>query len=274
MESPVYRKRNGAWSCCSQTPTQSPVAEEERPLHKGRCEGCPQVRKVEVPRHYPFALQWSSKQFSWRQSRNLASHLSVFLEIHHEETRNCILHLLSPSPQSSLFLALLYAQLCPSLPVLHACACVSAQSLSHVWLFAVAWTVALQAPLCPWTFPWKNTGVGCCHFFLQGMFPTQGSNPCLLHSLPLIHLGRKDCVTLVLLFLTGFGGWKASVGRKRQSRIFLFPLPSSFDPRVLDTATPAASQPFSTAYALTIFQWQSFLPWPPPARVDNSLPLL
>ena len=26
----------------------------------------------------------------------------------------------------------------------------------------------------------KSTGVGC-HFLLQGIFPTQGSNPCLLH---------------------------------------------------------------------------------------------
>ena len=31
----------------------------------------------------------------------------------------------------------------------------------------------------PWDFPCKNTGVGC-HFVLQGIFPTQGSNPCLL----------------------------------------------------------------------------------------------
>ena len=92
------------------------------------------------------------------------------------------------------------------------------------------------------------------------MFPTQGSNPCLLHSLPLIHLGHKDCITLILSFLTEFGRWKASVGWKRQTRIFLFPLPPSFDPGVLDTATPAAGQPFSTACALTIFQWQSFLP--------------
>ena len=29
-------------------------------------------------------------------------------------------------------------------------------------------------------FPGKSTGVGC-HFFLQGIFPTQGSNPGLLH---------------------------------------------------------------------------------------------
>ena len=33
--------------------------------------------------------------------------------------------------------------------------------------------------LCPWDFPGKNTGVGC-HFFLQGTFPIQGSNPPLL----------------------------------------------------------------------------------------------
>ena len=34
--------------------------------------------------------------------------------------------------------------------------------------------------LCPWNFPGKNTGVSC-HFLLQGIFPTQGSNPGLLH---------------------------------------------------------------------------------------------
>ena len=32
----------------------------------------------------------------------------------------------------------------------------------------------------PWDFPGKNTGVGC-HFLLQGIFPTQGWNPGLLH---------------------------------------------------------------------------------------------
>ena len=31
-----------------------------------------------------------------------------------------------------------------------------------------------------WDSPVKNTGVGC-HFLLQGIFPTQGSNPGLLH---------------------------------------------------------------------------------------------
>ena len=50
--------------------------------------------------------------------------------------------------------------------------------------------------LCPWDSPSKNTGVGC-HFFLQGIFPTQGSNLCLLHllhwqvdSLPLSYTGK------------------------------------------------------------------------------------
>ena len=49
--------------------------------------------------------------------------------------------------------------------------------------------------LCPWNFPGKYTGAGC-HFLLQGIFPTQGSNLCLLHllhwqvdSLSLPHLG-------------------------------------------------------------------------------------
>ena len=30
--------------------------------------------------------------------------------------------------------------------------------------------------LCPWESPGKNTGEGC-HALLQGIFPTQGSNP-------------------------------------------------------------------------------------------------
>ena len=46
--------------------------------------------------------------------------------------------------------------------------------------------------LCPWDFSGKNSGVGC-HSLLQGIFPTQESNPRLLHrwadSLPLRHLG-------------------------------------------------------------------------------------
>ena len=36
--------------------------------------------------------------------------------------------------------------------------------------------------LCPWDFPGKNIEVGY-HFLLQGIFPTQGLNFCLLHLL-------------------------------------------------------------------------------------------
>ena len=54
------------------------------------------------------------------------------------------------------------------------------KSLSCVRLFAAPWTVACTRLLCPWDFLGKSTGVGC-HFLLQGIFLTQGSNPGLPH---------------------------------------------------------------------------------------------
>ena len=56
----------------------------------------------------------------------------------------------------------------------------SASSFSHIRLFATLWTVTHQAPLVHGYSPGKNTGVGC-HTLLQGIFPTQGSNPGLPH---------------------------------------------------------------------------------------------
>ena len=58
-------------------------------------------------------------------------------------------------------------------------AVVCAQSLRRVWLLQPhgLWPASL---LCPWGSPGKNTGGGC-HALLQGIFPTQGSNPHLLH---------------------------------------------------------------------------------------------
>ena len=46
------------------------------------------------------------------------------------------------------------------------------------------WPHGLQPArlLFPQNFPGKSTGVGC-HFLLHGIFPTQGSNPRLLHVL-------------------------------------------------------------------------------------------
>ena len=80
------------------------------------------------------------------------------------------------------------------MPLILICACVLSR-FSRVWLFAMLWTVALQA-LCPWDSPGKNTRVSCC-ILLQGIFPTQGSNLGLLHllhwqagSLPLAPPGK------------------------------------------------------------------------------------
>ena len=45
--------------------------------------------------------------------------------------------------------------------------------------------------LFPWDSPGKNTGVGC-HSFLQGIFPTQGSNPSLPHCRQILyHLNHQ-----------------------------------------------------------------------------------
>ena len=53
------------------------------------------------------------------------------------------------------------------------------KSLSHVWLFATLWTVAYQAsPSMGFSRQEYWSG---CHFLLQGIFLTQGSNPGLPH---------------------------------------------------------------------------------------------
>ena len=75
-------------------------------------------------------------------------------------------------------------------------ACLRAESLSPVRLFATLWTVARQAPLSK-DSPGKNTAVRCLAL-LQGIFPAQGSNLSLLHllhwqvgSLPLVPHGKS-----------------------------------------------------------------------------------
>ena len=50
--------------------------------------------------------------------------------------------------------------------------------LSCVGLFVTPWTIACHASLSL-GFPRQAYGV-CCHFLLQGIFLTQGSNTCLL----------------------------------------------------------------------------------------------
>ena len=60
-------------------------------------------------------------------------------------------------------------------------------SVAQSWL--TSWDPMDCSPpgLYPWDSPGKNTGMGC-HDLLQGIFPTQGSNPRLQH-------GQADSVT-------------------------------------------------------------------------------
>ena len=78
--------------------------------------------------------------------------------------------------------------------------------LSHVQFFVTPWTVACQAPVSI-EFPGNNTGVGCL-FLLQGIFPIQQLNPCLLHllhsqadSLPLCHQGIILLIFIIIMLL-------------------------------------------------------------------------
>ena len=74
---------------------------------------------------------------------------------------------------------------------------------SHVWLFMTLWTVACQAPLSM-GFSRQEYWRG----FLcppPGIFPTQGSNPSLLHSRRILYClatGEAPRLTLVMLLLS------------------------------------------------------------------------
>ena len=62
---------------------------------------------------------------------------------------------------------------------------------SHIRLVATPWAIGYQAPLGPWDFPGKSTGVGC-HFLLQGIFPTQRLNLGLQHCRQMLyHLSNQ-----------------------------------------------------------------------------------
>ena len=84
--------------------------------------------------------------------------------------------------------------------------------LSHVWLFATPWTVVCQVPLS-WNFPGKNNGLGC-HFLLQGIFPTQGSNLCplsLLHCrCTLYHWATREAWVLYISKVNDLRSHRAS----------------------------------------------------------------
>ena len=68
----------------------------------------------------------------------------------------------------------------PLMIPLEICDVVAVQLLSHIWLFCDPMECGPPGFLCPWDSPVKNTGVAC-HFLLQGIFSTPGSNSYLLH---------------------------------------------------------------------------------------------
>ena len=89
------------------------------------------------------------------------------------------------------------------------CVCVCLQSLSRAQLFGTPWgtnpwgTVAPQAPLSIDSLG-KNTGVSC-HSLLQGIFPTWGLNPGLLHCRQILyHLSYPGRPILLLQLLRCF----------------------------------------------------------------------
>ena len=62
--------------------------------------------------------------------------------------------------------------------------------------------------LCPWNSPGRNIGVGC-HFLLQGIFPTQRSNPGLLHCRHILyHLSQLSKLQEIM---EDWGAWRAAV---------------------------------------------------------------
>ena len=72
----------------------------------------------------------------------------------------------------------------------------------------------------------KNTGVGC-HFLLQGIFPTQGSNLHLLHwqvgSLSVTHQGSPKTIYLLsILFVSIHLRIETLITRLRKSHLILF----------------------------------------------------
>ena len=84
------------------------------------------------------------------------------------------------------------------------------------------WTVACQVPLSTGFF--RQNGVGC-HFLLQGIFPTQGLNLCLLHSWEaIINIALYSCVQsieerLELVFYVQLHNFKSIVYITTRSKI-------------------------------------------------------
>ena len=105
----------------------------------------------------PLAEEWIKKM--WYVCTHTHTHTHNGLLLIHKKEQNCP-HFLIPA--SMVF---------PEFP-----------SVTHLDMSDSLWPHRLQPIrlLCPQDFPGKNTGMGC-HFFLEGIFPIQESNPGLPH---------------------------------------------------------------------------------------------
>ena len=99
------------------------------------------------------------------------------------------------------------------------CTCLVSH-FSHIQLCVILWTMTCLAPLSMGFFR-QDTGL-CCHAFLQGIFPTQGSNPrllTLLHwqmgSLPLAPPGKPICR---VHHVKCWAGWITSMNQDHQEK--------------------------------------------------------
>ena len=108
--------------------------------------------------------------------------------------------------------------------VAYFCVCVCVRRLS--W-FSCVWLLyphGLQSArlLCPWEFLGKNTGVSC-QAFLQGNFPTQGSNLRLPHCEQILyHWATGEIPFVSILLSKGHPSIKHSIVMSQRKQPFTF----------------------------------------------------
>ena len=134
-----------------------------RPGALGRARGIGSYQDLKEIPAFPCSLQYYSQQPRYRKQLQL-------LQLFWKAKR----HFVESSPENVYVVVVccLVTKSCPTLQQPHG--------------------LQPSGLLCPWDSPSNNTGVGC-PFLLQRIFPTQGSNPHLLHwqvgSLPLNRVG-------------------------------------------------------------------------------------
>ena len=86
------------------------------------------------------------------------------------------------------------------------------KSLICIWLFVTPWTIQ------SWNFPGQNTRVGSCSL-LQGIFPTQGLNPGLLHCVRILYqLSHQGSPRILESIAYPFSRW-SSQPRNHPTRV-------------------------------------------------------